>query len=109
MEILATVEYKGFYYFFLILSSCVSIFFLGMFIYGIIDAIKNVFGRNEFFAIVFCLLVSAMFGYLVHMQLKTGVHTEYKATITDFNEVYDNGYEITGQEGKLYILEKKVK
>jgi hypothetical protein len=35
-----------------------------------------------------------------------GPETQYKATITDFNEVYSQGYEIVGREGDLYILQE---
>lgn len=39
--------------------------------------------------------------------LKEGVKVEYKVIINDFNELYENGYEIIGQEGKIFTIEKK--
>lgn len=45
-------------------------------------------------------------GYCFHTE---GVGAEYQATITDFNEVYDNGYEIIGREGEIYTLVKTKK
>jgi hypothetical protein len=35
-----------------------------------------------------------------------GPETQYKAIITDFIEVYSQGYEIVGREGDLYILQE---
>jgi hypothetical protein len=38
--------------------------------------------------------------------VNNGPETRYKAIITDFNEVYSQGYEIVGREGDLYILQE---
>jgi 4-hydroxybenzoate polyprenyltransferase len=35
-----------------------------------------------------------------------GPETQYKAIITDFNEVYSQGYEIVDREGGIYILKE---
>ena len=107
MEILATVEDKGTYMLVMIVLSGFSLMLLSLAIYMVVDSIKNHFGFNEFFALIACLILSGFTGLGAFGQYKDGVHVEYKATITDFNEVYNNGYVITGQEGKLYILEKK--
>lgn len=38
--------------------------------------------------------------------VNNGPETQYKAIISDFNEVYSQGYEIVGREGDLYILQE---
>ena len=40
-------------------------------------------------------------------MVNNGPETQYKAIITDFNEVYSQGYEIVGREGDLYILQER--
>jgi hypothetical protein len=47
------------------------------------------------------VIISAI-AYVVN----NGPETQYKAIITDFNEVYSQGYEIVGREGDLYILQE---
>jgi hypothetical protein len=38
--------------------------------------------------------------------VNNGPETQYKAIITDFNEVYSQGYEIVDREGDIYILQE---
>jgi ABC-type transport system involved in multi-copper enzyme maturation permease subunit len=42
---------------------------------------------------------------IAYMVIK-GPETQYKAIITDFNEVYSQGYEIVDREGDIYILQE---
>lgn len=44
------------------------------------------------------------FAGLTVMGVNQGPDVTYKATITDFNEVYTQGYEIIGKDGKIYTL-----
>lgn len=52
-------------------------------------------------AVITFVIISTI-AYMVN----NGPETQYKAIITDFNEVYSQGYEIVGREGDLYILQE---
>lgn len=56
-------------------------------------------------AIVFGVLASILV-FLAIATHRSDPRVEYKALITDFNEVYEQGYKIISQEGKIYTLEK---
>jgi ABC-type transport system involved in multi-copper enzyme maturation permease subunit len=47
-------------------------------------------------------LIISIIAYMVNK----GPETQYKAIITDFNEVYSQGYEIVDREGDIYILQE---
>jgi 4-hydroxybenzoate polyprenyltransferase len=47
-------------------------------------------------------LIISIIAYMVNK----GPETQYKAIITDFNEVYSQGYEIVDHEGDIYILQE---
>lgn len=54
----------------------------------------------------FCGLLAVFFMFGMHMKIKEGAEVTYKATITDFNEAYEQGYKIVSQDGKIFTLEK---
>lgn len=58
---------------------------------------------KEIHAIWYALLFAAFSGLFI---FGVGVEVTYDAVITDFNEVYDQGYEIISQKGKLVTLRK---
>jgi ABC-type Na+ efflux pump permease subunit len=106
MEILAETHKVEEYWFFLIASGIGSLIILTMITVCIINIIKNknnkVWGFVIFLSI---LLISPTVGFI--NTLKEGVKEEYKVIINDFNELYKNGYEVIGQEGKIFTVEKK--
>jgi len=59
-------------------------------------------------AYVITLLFLVALVLLLWHEIEQGVNVTYKATITDFNEVYENGYKIVDRDGDIYILEKEV-
>ena len=61
-----------------------------------------------FAGILSIVLVANIFG--IAGLIKDGPDRTFQATITDFNEVYNNGYEIVDRDGKIYTLrESEVK
>lgn len=76
---------------------------IGILVTMIIEKDTDIHGIIE---IVIFIALGAFSSLGVLTNIKQGVDVTYKETITDFNEVYDNGYEITGQDGEIYILEK---
>lgn len=47
----------------------------------------------------------SVIGFLLLFSLPTEEYERHEATIDDFNEVYEQGYEIVDQRGDIYILE----
>jgi hypothetical protein len=43
----------------------------------------------------------------IFYEYEKGAEVHYKAIVTDYNEVYDKGYEIIDQEGKIITLKKE--
>lgn len=52
-------------------------------------------------------IIASISIFLNISHINAGAKIEYKAVITDFNEVYNNGYKIINQDGSIYILEKE--
>lgn len=106
MEILSETHKVGEYWFFLIASGIGSLIILTVITVCIIDIIKN--KNNEVWVLVILLSIFLIFPAVGFIDtLKEGVKVEYKVIINDFNELYENGYEIIGQEGKIFTIEKK--
>jgi len=87
-----------------------SVFFLVFLLSLAMLLIEGVRRRFRFSIILFMFLclagvVTTTLG--INQSFKSGVEIEYKVTVTDFNEIYNNGYEIINQEGKIYTLKKK--
>lgn len=108
MKILSEREY---YEFPLILG--VICLILGLIILcAIVTLILDAFKEKDFelFLIAaFFIVIDLTFFVGFNESLDRKVNHEYKATITDFNEVHDKGYEIVDREGKIYTLVKTKK
>lgn len=85
-----------------------------VFIFSLILAIASII-----FALVFLhdgeimfgsilILLSIIFAVSTYLSGSISLEkgTQYEAVITDFNEVYSQGYEIIEQRGKIYVLRK---
>lgn len=70
-------------------------------LYVIID----IDGGSIAIGVVICMC--ALIIGCIHNFVPNNETTYYKATITDFNEVYERGYEVVDNEGKIYTLKKK--
>ena len=55
---------------------------------------------------ILMIYVGTAYGVGTYELYNQGASISYKATVTDFNEVNANGYEIVYQEGDIYTLEK---
>jgi hypothetical protein len=107
MEILAkSVEY-GEFYFTLILVGLFGLLFLiigiGLFIHMIVE---KYFDLNGISGTIVCTGLGVLMSFALFNIWQDGENVIYKAMVTDFNEVYNNGYKVVGEEGKLYLLEK---
>lgn len=106
MNILATVEYHGWFWFILISLSVITLLFIGLVVIGIVSIIREGIDFNSIAALFICALLSTLFGFGTLSAYIDGVQVEYKATVTDFNEVFNKGYEIVKKEGEIYTLTK---
>lgn len=101
MQILSETTHYGEFYFAVGFVALVAIVLLLMAIGFFNDRI--VLGG------VICIILSILMSLAVYNGFKKGANITYKATITDFNLVYDQGYKVTGQDGEIYFLEKNKK
>ncbi|GEM_PF-6674458 len=110
MEILSeqvlNFEYYGLVGLFTTIAALALLLIVGI----AVDLIKKEQSVGEYIApgaIIFLFAVAfSLGGYFTY---KNGPDVEYKVIITDYNEVHKGGYEITGQEGKVVTLRKKLR
>lgn len=108
MEILSGQVLKGEYYFILTVLSLIGLLFLIMSVGILISMISDKdFTFNNVAGTIVCGVVALLVSFGLYTAYQKGAEVQYKATVTDFNEVYDQGYEIIGNEGKIYTLKKK--
>lgn len=74
-----------------------------LFIVAIISAVEKSVG-STFAAVIGCLLFVTFASHAIQ-DARESV-PQYEVLITDFNEVYEQGYEIVDQRGKIYIVRK---
>ena len=106
MEILSSSTNVGFTWFVVIFISlaCIGLLLASFTCYwtAISDEDGNAFASGVLFT-----LTAIALACLVFTIVGRGPTTTYKATVTDFNEVYEQRYEIVGQDGEIYLLQKK--
>lgn len=51
-------------------------------------------------------LVAILMALVLVIAVNNGPRTTYKSVITDFNEVYEQGYKVEYKDGEFYILSK---
>lgn len=104
MEILSQTTHWGSYVFLLILLGAVALGCAAVLLALISEIVRGeVYG--EYIAGFVVALVFGIVGILGFIDvIKDGPPVEYKALITDFNEVYTQGYEIIERDGKLYTI-----
>lgn len=97
MEILNTYNDAGFTGFLTVISGLITLFFLGVFIAALC--------AREFGISIIPLVFTVVFGAAtVDASSSTIEYTE--AIVTDWNEVYEQGYEVVEQNGKIVTLRK---
>ena len=61
---------------------------------------------SDLFLALLAALVGALLIWGFALMLQSGPPIEYKAIVTDWNAVYDAGYEVVGIDGKIVTLRK---
>lgn len=108
MEILSETVHTGELVFYVIILGVASLGLLGLLIANLwMSIVEREFGFDALMLTVVCLLLGGLTSAGLIAAVNKGANVTYKATITDFNEVYENGYEIIGQDDKIYTLQKK--
>jgi vacuolar-type H+-ATPase subunit I/STV1 len=103
-EILTQHTHYGGYWFFLIFGGVMALLFASMVIGLIVDAIKGEAGGDSIVGVVVCAIITAGLLWILVYTIAQGPETTYKAKITDFNVVYEKGYEIIEKDGELYTI-----
>ncbi|PAV30302.1 hypothetical protein CIL05_07480 [Virgibacillus profundi] len=107
MEILTQTEHTFQFYFIILLSILSILFLLFLGIGTLVEMIsKRKFTPLGIFGVTFALCLTAIIVFGVVMHIDRGAEVTYKATVDDFNEVYESGYKVIGQEDKIYLLKK---
>lgn len=106
MKILYTDVLKEDYFSAIWLGTAFSLIALGFLVHQLIKIKKGNADWGRIFLSAALVMLISLFIYNVARAVNEGVKEEYKATITDFNEVHDKGYEIVDREGEIYTLVK---
>ena len=108
MEIIAESTLWFEYIFVLFTTGMLVIICVLGFIGGLATIFDRTFYKNfsDYMLTAAALLLTALFSAIFYGGIKAGPTVQYKAIITDFNEVYNNGYEIIDREGNIYILQE---
>lgn len=109
MKILYTDVLKEDYFVTIWYGVSFSLIALGFLVYQLIKIKKGKSDWGRVFLSIALVALISLFTYNTVRAVNEGVKEEYKATITDFNEVHDKGYEIVGREGEIYTLVKTKK
>lgn len=109
MEVLNTIFLEGDYVMGIILF-VIAIAVIGSILYIAVDSIRSDASSSvggSYFVAAICTISLFALTLMSLNHIDAGVQAQYEVKITDFNEVYKNGYEIIGQRGDIYTVEKK--
>lgn len=80
--------------------------FITVFIYGLVDTLRKGWDAESIIALVLLFILSALSIAGSVEAIIDGPPVEYKAIVTDWNAVYDGGYEVIDIDGKIVTLRK---
>ena len=102
IEILEVIDYAVHYWMLVVTFSLLSLVLLS----AIISFVLDLNPRDPLTIVLFAALLFLSLSGL-KSTIEKGVAKEYRAIVTDFNEVYNNGYSIMYKDGTTYILQKE--
>lgn len=107
MEILMEGKEMADFVFQLVFIGYVAVLFGAFSVSFFVDWLKKRNNKSEVkFGSIVCGLIALLFMFLGLSMYNDGATEYYKVKITDFNEVFEQGYEIVDQEGKIYKIVK---
>ena len=80
-----------------------------LFIIGLLVTVFSLSTNHDGFiitSIIITLLSIIVCGVIVLISPQDKPHTEVKATVSDWNQVYEEGWEVIDQEGEIVTLRK---
>jgi len=105
LEILAENVDRGEFLLLLGFLGVVGAFFVIIFFAGVAMSISlKSFTSEDFFGLLIGAGISALCIFAFIAVYKSGPNITYEAKVTDFNEVYESGYEIVSKHGSLYTI-----
>ncbi|QVY62964.1 hypothetical protein [Cytobacillus gottheilii] len=106
MEILAVTTHWFIYLFGLtLIGGFALLLLLGIFV-EIEDWVNSGVDKKSFPGLLIIVFLLTFTCFALTEVIKDGPPKTYDAKVTDFNEVYNNGYHVKGKRGDLYKLEK---
>lgn len=106
MEILSQSTSWTPYVIAMLILSIALVALIYVFIGGVIMLFTDFNGFDFTLTLIFGVLSTAMM-FTVIGGLHQGPTTYYKATVTDYNVIYEAGYEIYSTDGKIVTLTKE--
>jgi hypothetical protein len=103
-EILTQHTNYGEYWSFLIFIGSLSLLIAGTVVALTVSAIKGEVSGDGILGAVVLAIITALCVWGFVFTIAQGPETTYKAKITDFNVVYEKGYEIIEKDGELYTI-----
>jgi len=107
MEILSQSTDWWIYIPLMLLCSFFAVALVSTTIYGIYSTFREGIGDGNLIATIVLAIASALMVTGTVFGILDGPTTTYKAIITDYNVVYEEGYEIISTDGKIVTLTKE--
>ena len=107
MEILNTTAHLLEYWFFITLAGVFLLLFGSLMCVGLSKMIKEKDYREDLGATIACTVISLIIVTSLVITFKEGVRITYDVKVSDWNEVYDQGYVIVKQKGEIVTVEQK--
>lgn len=107
MKILAENIHWGTYYSITTIASILCLLTLFMTVALLIEAVKDKSAELAFGSVLY-FAITVLIAVMLSFELVAGPTISYEAIVTDYNEVYENGYEVIEQNGDITTLRKVV-
>ena len=105
MEILAINTHLLTHILALIVIGIMALFMTTLAVGAVISLVEERSLVNIFW-VLFFTTVASLFSWVMVDAIQEGPEVTYRAKVTDFNEVYEKGYEVVGRNGAIYLLQK---
>lgn len=108
MEILSSSTDRVLHYSLISILGILAILFLILSFMFFLEIIRTgLDGAEDLIGLACFVIMGASLSIGVYSGVQKGPTTTYKVIIDDFNEVYQSGYKIVGNDGDIYLIEKE--
>ena len=105
MDVIETIKHTEEYWMVLVIFMFITIVCLSAVLFSIYVLFYKTDEDSVGYLLIF-LMSGCIFASITYKLYIAGPGITYKATITDFNEVYESGYKIVNEEEGIYTLKK---